>query len=171
MEQAARFLLDDIVRDAPLEQKRSFLQSKGLSVDEIDRLLQASVVEKPSNATAEDKTQIPEVKEYKPVNIEAKSMLTFRAVYSDCIISERRNQKFRAAIFNSTFSNIPGDTAHYYLSGIFASHSKTATIGHSAKYSHVFIRSLWGWSCRLWDEQVFRESHGRRSQLCETFTI
>ena len=62
MEQAARFLLDDTVRDAPLERKRSFLRSKGLTMDEIDRLLQASVVENPSNATAEDKTQIPEVK-------------------------------------------------------------------------------------------------------------
>lgn len=60
--QAATFLLDEDVRDAPLERKRSFLQSKGLSIDEIDRLLQASVGESPSNARAEGKTQIPEVK-------------------------------------------------------------------------------------------------------------
>lgn len=62
MEQAATFLLDENVHDAPLERKRSFLQSKGLSIDEIDKLLQTSVVECPSIATAEDTTQIPEVR-------------------------------------------------------------------------------------------------------------
>lgn len=60
--QAATFLLDENVREAPLERKRSFLQSKGLSIDEIERLLQTPASERPSHATAESKNQIPEVK-------------------------------------------------------------------------------------------------------------
>lgn len=62
IKQAATFLLDENVRHAPLEQKRTFLQSKGLSIDEIDRLLlQAPVSERPLNATSEIKDHIPEV--------------------------------------------------------------------------------------------------------------
>ena len=60
--QAATFLLDENVREAPLERKRSFLHSKGLSVDEIERLLQAPASERPSHTTTESKNQIPEVK-------------------------------------------------------------------------------------------------------------
>lgn len=59
--QAATFLLNEDVHNAPLERKRSFLQSKGLTIDEIDRLLQAPVNEKASNGTAETKNPIPEV--------------------------------------------------------------------------------------------------------------
>lgn len=57
--QAATFLQDENIFNASLDRKRSFLQSKGLNFDEIDRLLQAPV--SGSNATAETKNQIPEV--------------------------------------------------------------------------------------------------------------
>lgn len=90
--QAATFLLDDNVRDAPLERKRSFLQSKGLNIDEIDRLLQTPVSNRPSSATAEIKNQIPEVKRTRLVVTKVDHMLTLRAVSFDCVIMERKHQ-------------------------------------------------------------------------------
>ena len=62
LKQAATFLLDDNVRSAPLERKRSFLQSKGLSIDEIDQLLQNPTTERFPSARTEDENQISEVK-------------------------------------------------------------------------------------------------------------
>ncbi|PYH44847.1 peroxisomal membrane protein PEX14 [Aspergillus saccharolyticus JOP 1030-1] len=45
LDQAAKFLEDDSIREAPIEQKRTFLESKGLSSDEIDVLLNQSSAE------------------------------------------------------------------------------------------------------------------------------
>ncbi len=59
--QATKFLLDENVRDAPLARKRSFLQSKGLSIDEVDRLLPPPKSQA-SSAEAEVKDQVPEVR-------------------------------------------------------------------------------------------------------------
>ncbi|RAH78344.1 hypothetical protein BO86DRAFT_345519, partial [Aspergillus japonicus CBS 114.51] len=42
LDQAAKFLQDDSIRDAPLDRKRTFLESKGLRNDEIELLLSQS---------------------------------------------------------------------------------------------------------------------------------
>ena len=39
LEKAAKFLRDDDIRNAPVERKRTFLQSKGLSVKQVEKLL------------------------------------------------------------------------------------------------------------------------------------
>lgn len=63
LDQAATFLLDESIRDAPWERKRSFLETKGLSVDEINGLLQAGNNESSQSHQAENKSKIPEVRE------------------------------------------------------------------------------------------------------------
>lgn len=107
LHQAATFLLDDSVRDAPLERKRSFLRSKGLNIDEIDRLLRAPENKTPSNTEAEIKNQIPEVSITGFVNPKFGLMLKPKAVYPDCIIAERKQQGLSATVFSGTFSFIP----------------------------------------------------------------
>ena len=59
LDQASKFLEDDSIRDAPTERKVSFLESKGLSSDDIEQVLGVSRNAEPSSSstTAEDKTQ------------------------------------------------------------------------------------------------------------------
>lgn len=59
LDQASKFLEDESVRDAPTERKVSFLESKGLSSDDIEQVLGVSRNAEPSSSstTAEDKTQ------------------------------------------------------------------------------------------------------------------
>ncbi|RAK74511.1 peroxisomal membrane protein PEX14, partial [Aspergillus fijiensis CBS 313.89] len=58
LDQAAKFLQDDSIRDAPVERKRTFLESKGLRNDEIDLLLSQSPEE---SSTSEEPSSNPEV--------------------------------------------------------------------------------------------------------------
>ncbi|KAG2413419.1 hypothetical protein HFD88_002608 [Aspergillus terreus] len=58
VEQASKFLQDDSIRDAPLDRKISFLESKGLRNDEIEGLLGVArnpEATSPSASTTEDK--------------------------------------------------------------------------------------------------------------------
>lgn len=48
VEQGKRFLLDSSIRDAPLEQKRSFLEAQGLSKADIDKAVELSKTAVPS---------------------------------------------------------------------------------------------------------------------------
>ncbi|KAJ5515442.1 hypothetical protein N7527_007002 [Penicillium freii] len=59
LDQASKFLEDESIRDAPTERKVSFLESKGLSSDDIEQVLGVSRNAEPSSSstTAEDKTQ------------------------------------------------------------------------------------------------------------------
>ncbi|PWY89570.1 hypothetical protein BO94DRAFT_534348 [Aspergillus sclerotioniger CBS 115572] len=56
IEQAAKFLEDDSIRDAPTDRKVTFLQSKGLREDEINTLLAISPTPEPSDTPEEEKT-------------------------------------------------------------------------------------------------------------------
>ncbi|KAL5365920.1 peroxisomal membrane anchor protein conserved region-domain-containing protein [Aspergillus floccosus] len=59
VEQASKFLTDDSIRDAPLDRKISFLESKGLRNDEIEGLLGVArnpEATSPSASTTEDKS-------------------------------------------------------------------------------------------------------------------
>lgn len=62
--QASSFLLNEKIRDAPSESKKTFLQTKGLSNDEVDTLLRASESKKSSSAQTEVESRIPEVGRY-----------------------------------------------------------------------------------------------------------
>lgn len=104
---AATFLLNDSVRDAPLDRKRSFLQSKGLNNDEIDKLLRVPENETPSRTKAEIKNQIPEVRMTEFENPKSSCMLNSKAVYPDSVVAERKHQGHSAAVLNGTFSFIP----------------------------------------------------------------
>ncbi|KOS41120.1 hypothetical protein ACN38_g8015 [Penicillium nordicum] len=59
LDQASKFLEDESIRDAPTERKVSFLESKGLSSDDIEQVLGISRNAEPSSSStaAEDKTQ------------------------------------------------------------------------------------------------------------------
>lgn len=59
LDQASKFLEDESIRDAPTERKVSFLESKGLSSDDIEQVLGISrnAEASSSSTTAEDKTQ------------------------------------------------------------------------------------------------------------------
>ncbi|CAG8877227.1 unnamed protein product [Penicillium nalgiovense] len=58
LDQASKFLEDESIRDAPTERKVSFLESKGLSSDDIQQVLGISRNDEASTSTpAEDKTQ------------------------------------------------------------------------------------------------------------------
>ncbi|KAL4893176.1 peroxisomal membrane anchor protein conserved region-domain-containing protein [Aspergillus ambiguus] len=60
IEQASKFLQDDSIRDAPLDRKISFLESKGLHNDEIDGLLgvaRNTEATSPTASTTEEKTE------------------------------------------------------------------------------------------------------------------
>ncbi len=57
IDQASRSLQDDGIRDAPLERKRSYLKSKGLSNDEVDNLLSVSQTNNESSDGG-DETQV-----------------------------------------------------------------------------------------------------------------
>jgi hypothetical protein len=58
LDQASKFLEDESIRDAPTERKVSFLESKGLSSDDIQQVLGISRnVEASTSTPAEDKTQ------------------------------------------------------------------------------------------------------------------
>ncbi|PYH77947.1 hypothetical protein BO82DRAFT_318372, partial [Aspergillus uvarum CBS 121591] len=57
LDQAAKFLQDDSIRDAPIDRKRTFLESKGLRNDEIDLLLSHS----PGEFSTSEKSSNPEV--------------------------------------------------------------------------------------------------------------
>jgi hypothetical protein len=59
--QATSFLGNEKIRDAPSESKKSFLQTKGLSMNEVDTLVRASESERSSSAQTEVKSRIPEV--------------------------------------------------------------------------------------------------------------
>ncbi|RAL17803.1 peroxisomal membrane protein PEX14 [Aspergillus homomorphus CBS 101889] len=52
LDQAAKFLQDDSIRDAPMDRKRVFLESKGLRDDEIDLLLRESSGEETSSSSS-----------------------------------------------------------------------------------------------------------------------
>ncbi|KAJ5603648.1 hypothetical protein N7537_006604 [Penicillium hordei] len=58
LDQASKFLEDESIRDAPIERKVSFLESKGLSSDDIEHVLGVSRNGEPSGSstTAENKT-------------------------------------------------------------------------------------------------------------------
>ncbi|KAF9883571.1 hypothetical protein FE257_003170 [Aspergillus nanangensis] len=58
VDQASKFLEDDSIRDAPIDRKISFLESKGLDSNEIDKLLGVSRNPEATNTTvtAEEKT-------------------------------------------------------------------------------------------------------------------
>ncbi|OJI86099.1 hypothetical protein ABZX51_002295 [Aspergillus tubingensis] len=61
IEQAAKFLEDESIRDAPTDRKVTFLQSKGLREDEINTLLGISSTPKASDTTEEEeKTASPD---------------------------------------------------------------------------------------------------------------
>ncbi|PYH99577.1 hypothetical protein BO71DRAFT_394058 [Aspergillus ellipticus CBS 707.79] len=62
VEQAAKFLQDDSIRDAPTDRKVTFLQSKGLREDEINTLLGTSPTPETSSTTEaeEEKTASPD---------------------------------------------------------------------------------------------------------------
>ncbi|RAK85880.1 peroxisomal membrane anchor protein [Aspergillus costaricaensis CBS 115574] len=61
IEQAAKFLEDESIRDAPTDRKVTFLQSKGLREDEINTLLDISTTPKASDTTEEEeKTASPD---------------------------------------------------------------------------------------------------------------
>ncbi|GLB04199.1 hypothetical protein AtubIFM57258_009915 [Aspergillus tubingensis] len=61
IEQAAKFLEDETIRDAPTDRKVTFLQSKGLREDEINTLLGISSTPKASDTTEEEeKTASPD---------------------------------------------------------------------------------------------------------------
>ncbi|KAK4860712.1 hypothetical protein LT330_004443 [Penicillium expansum] len=59
LDQASKFLEDESIRDAPTERKVSFLESKGLSSDDIEQVLGISrnAETSSSSTAAEDKTQ------------------------------------------------------------------------------------------------------------------
>ncbi|KAJ5835908.1 hypothetical protein N7447_001934 [Penicillium robsamsonii] len=59
LDQASKFLEDESIRDAPTDRKVSFLESKGLSSDDIEQVLGISrnAEASSSSTTAEDKTQ------------------------------------------------------------------------------------------------------------------
>ncbi|KGO72149.1 Peroxisome membrane anchor protein Pex14p, N-terminal [Penicillium italicum] len=63
LDQAAKFLEDESIRDAPTERKVSFLESKGLSSDDIEQVLGISrnTETSSSSTVAEDKTQEEEI--------------------------------------------------------------------------------------------------------------
>lgn len=58
VEQASRFLQEDEIKEAPTERKRSFLETKGLTQDEIHKLL-PSPTDTPENEEQEAGTEEP----------------------------------------------------------------------------------------------------------------
>ncbi|KAK1143493.1 hypothetical protein N8T08_006299 [Aspergillus melleus] len=60
LEQANNFLQDDAIRDAPIDRKISFLESKGLRNDEIDSLLGVSRNPEATNANTSTETASPD---------------------------------------------------------------------------------------------------------------
>ncbi|KAJ6128630.1 Peroxisome membrane anchor protein Pex14p N-terminal [Penicillium samsonianum] len=72
LDQASKFLEDESIRDAPTERKVSFLESKGLSSDDIEQVLGISrnAEASSSSTTAEDKTQ-EEIPSTSPTQSEA----------------------------------------------------------------------------------------------------
>lgn len=58
VEQGKRFLLDSSIRDAPLEQKRSFLEAQGLTKADIDKAVELSRTAAPSVESPKSQTNL-----------------------------------------------------------------------------------------------------------------
>ncbi|KAI9824553.1 MAG: hypothetical protein M1832_001642 [Thelocarpon impressellum] len=76
LQQATKFLEDDEIRDASTDRKIAFLESKGLTTDEIQELLGVSRVAEAS-ATASARQEHDEVTSSEPQRIETPPIITY----------------------------------------------------------------------------------------------
>lgn len=83
LNQATKFLQDDDIRDAPIERKTAFLESKGLTILEVEKLLAVSPSE---DASSDDrKKQPPKSVQVSRVTLDLTHVLkpSYRPIESD----------------------------------------------------------------------------------------
>lgn len=155
LEQGTKWLEHEDIREAPLERKASFLESKGLNEAEIYEILEVSSHSNPP--------------EQKTITSHSKTAVRTTPIFLRSLMAKEDPIVF--GVFTSCSSSNLRHTSYHNVSRILGSIPQASAIHHKTPTFISFICLICHGRCHLWNKQISLEPNARILRRCPSLLV